>query len=225
MATGVRWSILIATIGQREERFLKLLDVLTPQIKRYDGEIEVLAYWNNGEHPLWKIREELVLEAKGQYISFIDDDDLVPDYYCDEVMTALESKPDYIGWRMQVWHNGDKLKPTFHSLRYDRWSEDENGFYRNVSHLNPIKRNAALKETFEVERGIAEDQPWVKRVAPHLKTEVYIDREMYWYNHTTGDSVWRGDVYKFNRYSRPVIRRRHFRWHPDSKKHYIPGEK
>lgn len=225
MSTKTKWSILIPTIGQREERFLRLLNVLYPQVKKYNGQIEILAYWNNGEHPLWKIREDLVKETNGEYVSFIDDDDLVPEYYCDEIMNAIKTSPDYIGWRMQVWHNEEKLKPTFHSLRYSSWTEDDNGFYRNISHLNPIRRDIAIKESFEVEPGIAEDQPWVIKIAPHVKTEVYIDKEMYWYYHTTEDSVWRGDVYKFNRYERPTLRRKYFRWHPNSKKYHIPGEK
>lgn len=220
----MQWSILIATIGQRNDRLKKLLNVLYPQVKKYNGQVEIVAYWNNGEKPLWEIRDALVREAKGEYISFIDDDDLVPDYYCQEVIKAIQSKPDYVGWRMQVWHNGDKLKPTFHSLQYGRWYEDENGFYRNISHLNPIKKELAQKVTFETQRDIAEDQPWSTRISSHLKSETYIDKEMYKYIHTSQDSVWRGDVRKFNRYKRPIIRRKHFRWHPDSKKYHIPGE-
>lgn len=221
----MQWSILIATIGQRNERFIRLLNVLSPQVKKYNGQIDIVAYWNNGEKPLWQIREELIKEARGKYISFIDDDDLVPEYYCDEIMKVIKKNPDYVGWRMQVWHNGDKLKPTFHSLRYSNWSEDERGFYRNVSHLNPVKRKLALKATFETDRNIAEDGPWATKIAPFLKKEEYIDKEMYQYLHTSQDSVWRGDVRKFNRYKRPIIRRKYFHWHPNSKKYYIPGVK
>ena len=218
-------SILIATIGQREQRLTRLLDILKPQVYKLKGAVEVVAYWNNGEFPLWQIRQKLLEEAKGEYVSFIDDDDLVPDYYCDEIIEALKAKPDYVGWRMQVWHNGEKLKPTYHSLIYPRWYDDNKGFYRNISHLNPIKRSLALKASFEVERGVAEDESWVVRVTPLVHTQVYIDKEMYWYQHTSGDSVWRGDVKKYNRYTRPPMRRRYFRWHPSSKKYHIPGQK
>lgn len=182
----------------------------------------MVAYWNNGEKPLGDIRQALVNEARGEYIAFIDDDDQVPEYYCDKIVPLLDGV-DYIGWRMQLWHNGQKLKPTFHSLKYDRWSEDANGFYRNISHLNPIKKSIAEKVTFEIEKGTAEDEPWVRRVAPFVKTENYIEEVMYYYQHSSEDSIWRGDLEKRVVYNRPEVDFKYFRYHPASKTKHIPG--
>lgn len=219
-----KWSILICTVGQREERFKQLLKKLMPQVKKYAGEIEVLAYWNNAERPLGEIRQALVEEARGDYISFVDDDDMVPNYYCRKVMEAVQEDVDYVGWRMQLYHNGEKMRPTFHSLRYDRWSEDENGYYRNISHLNPIKREIALKASFVLsEKGVAEDVPWTEKVAPHVKTEAYIEDVMYLYQHTSTDSVWRGDLKPIPELIRPTVRYQYFRWHPQSARRFING--
>lgn len=204
-------------MGQREERFLGLLKELMPQVNKYEGRIHVLAYWNNGEKPLGEIRQALVSEATGDYISFIDDDDTVPEYYCDEIFKRL-GKVDYIGWQMQAWHNGEKLKPTFHSLRYSTWSEDNRGFYRGISHLNPIKRELALQASFLVPNGIAEDQPWTERVKALVHTEEYIDKVMYNYIHTSGDSIWRGDLKPILNFKRPAVRYKYFSYHPDSPK-------
>lgn len=182
------------------------------QVRPYKGEIEVLAYWNNGEKPLAQIRQDLVDAAKGDYISFIDDDDTVPDYYCDEVMKAIRRKPDYVGWQMQAYHNREPLKPTYHSIKYDGWHEDEKGFYRDISHLNPIKRSIAKKVNFTHEEDYPEDAPWAKRVAPYVVTEAYIDKTMYHYLHSTDDSTWRGDFNKQQRFTRPDIKRKYFRF-------------
>lgn len=184
-----KWTILVCTLGERGERFKRLMDVLLPQTEKYKGDIKVLAYWDNGSN-LGKIRQLLVESANSKYISFVDDDDLVPEYYCDEIYPLLDGV-DYIGWQQQLWHNGRKMKPTFHSLRYDKWSEDSEGWYRNVSHLNPIKRDLALKASFIVEGDAPEDQHWVHQVAPFVKTEHYIDKIMYEYHHTSTDSQWR----------------------------------
>jgi hypothetical protein len=130
-----------------------LLKVLLPQVEEQKGQVRVLAYWNNFEKPLSVIRQSLVEEATGDYINFIDDDDMVPSYYVDLVTENLGK--DYVGWRMQAYMNDEPLKPTFHSIKYPQWSEDDDGYYRNVSHLNPIKRDIAKQVSFVTDEGKA----------------------------------------------------------------------
>ena len=221
----VKWNILIATLGEREERFKRLMDILLPQVDDYEGQIRVLAYWDNGESQLDIIRQKLVEESCGEYINFIDDDDLIPKYYCDEVFKRLDGV-DYIGWRMQLYYNGEKMKPTYHSLKYDRWSEDDDGWYRNISHLNPIKREIAIKASFittDDESGVPtpEDHTWAGRVAPLVKTEHYIKKCMYEYLHTTEDSLWRKKPRSPNPHKRPEFDSPYFSYHPENLKSYV----
>lgn len=208
-----KWSILVCTIGQRDQRFKRLWAELKPQLA--GKEVEVLAYWNNGEKPLSGIRQSLVEESRGEYISFIDDDDLIPKDYVDVIYPLLDGV-DYIGFQLQLYHNGETMKPTFHSLEYDRWHEDDQGYYRNISHLNPIKRSLVLETPFVTESGQPEDADWAQRIAPRVKTQHYVDKVMYFYHHNTEDSFWRGDL-PIGAYQRPRIRHQQFRWHPNSK--------
>lgn len=200
------WTILIATVGERNERFYKLAKKLLQQTEPYKGKVQLLVYWNNYEWPLGEVRQFLVEQAESEYISFVDDDDDVPDYYVKEVMKALKKNPDYVGWQQQLWHNGEKMKPTFHSIKYRDWSEDEKGWYRDVSHLNPIKRGIALKTSFGSSQDTPEDESWARRIAPHVETEEYIDKVMYFYQHTSDDSVWRGKPGYKKVYFRPEIK-------------------
>lgn len=208
-------SILIATVGERDERFQRLIGILAPQVQTYKGDVEVLVYWNNFEKSMGEIRQALVEEAKGEYVCFIDDDDSVPMYYGEKILKAIEKKPDYIGWKMQLWHNGEKMKPTFHSIKYTKWYDDEHGYYRNISHLNPIRKDVALKVGFENSK-VAEDQPWATKIAPLVDTEEYIDDVMYYYYHNSNDSIWRADKVPDSDYIRPFLGQ-YFRYHPDSK--------
>lgn len=210
-------SILIATVGQRRESFEPLVKKLLKQSKDYPGQVEIVAYWNNGEEALSHIRQALVDEAKGEYICFVDDDDDVPEHYISEILSAVEGEADYIGWQMQLYVNGEKQKPTYHSLRYETWSEDENGYYRNISHLNPIKREIALKAPFEAPKGSAEDVVWTTKVAPLISTEEYIDKVMYYYRHTAGNSLWNNQVENGKHHSRVGIVADNFRYHPNCK--------
>lgn len=204
-----KWTILIATVGERQEKFRKLAFKLLKQVAPYRGQVQILVYWNNYEFPLPEIRQDLIDQAGGEYISFIDDDDDVPDYYVKEVMKALKESPDYVGWQLQLYNNGERMKPTFHSLKYDKWYEDDEGWYRNISHLNPIKKSIALKSKFDSPQGIAEDGPWADRIAPYARNEVYIDRIMYYYYHDNEDSVWRGKKNYKEVYYRPEIKNKY----------------
>lgn len=210
-------SILIATVGQREERFLNLIEELLKQAHQHEGEVEILVYWNNGELPMGEIRQKLVEEATGDYICFVDDDDRVPEYYVEAILDAIKDNVDYVGWQMQLYTNGEPAKPTYHSLVYDSWHEDDNGYYRDVSHLNPIRHAIALKVSFETPTGSPEDFIWTKRIAPYLKTEAYIDKIMYFYQHSPSDSIWNGKLEHGKRYIRPSIVDPNFRYHPSSK--------
>lgn len=176
----MKWSILISTMPHRAKLLKRLLDVLLPQLR---PDMEVLAYCNRGEKTLGEYRETLTKEAMGEYVSCIDDDDLIPEDYVSTIYPLLDGV-DYIGFKVKFTKNGVEQKPVIHSLEYNGWSDDENGYYRNISHLNPIKRELALKADFLHTKENGEDHYWAVRVAPHVRTQHFIDREMYYYLHT-----------------------------------------
>jgi glycosyltransferase involved in cell wall biosynthesis len=208
------WTILVATLGQRAERLERLLGQLLPQLDAHDGAVTVCALYNHGERGLGAVRQDLVEHATSTYVSFVDDDDEVPDYFVTEVLARLDGRVDYVGWRMQCYVDGVPLKPTFHSLRYDRWHDDADGFYRDVSHLNPVR--AELARLADFRRGSPpEDVSWADQVRPHVRTEAYVDRVMYHYRSSSADSTWRGDgVSRVG--ARSSVTHPYLSWHPGS---------
>lgn len=212
------WDILIATIGQRRDRFERLTTVLLPQLDPYNGRVRVIALYNNGERPLSHVRQALLEHSTADYVSFIDDDDLVPDYFVREVMIGLEHQPegflpfDYVGWQMQCYQDGNPLKPTFHSLHYGHWFDDARGYYRDVSHLNPTLRSQTQHVDFR--RGDPpEDVSWADQLRGVLTHQVYIDKIMYFYYSSSIDSTWRGNV-RAGDYYRLDVNHPHFTYHP-----------
>lgn len=214
--TGTRtWEILIATLGQRSARFRALLDALLPQTEPYDGRVVVRALWNNGERSLREVRQLLLDDSAADYVSFVDDDDELPNYHVAEVMNCLTDPtvdPDYVGWRMQCYVDGVALKPTFHSLRYGGWSEDARGYYRDVSHLNPIRQTIATRGSYR-DAQPPEDVNWANQVRPYVKTECYVDRVMYHYRSSPGDSTWRRGPTGDRTFTRPVVNHANFGYH------------
>ena len=90
----MKWSILIPTLGYRQGKFLSLVDHLLPQM--VDG-VEIVAAHNHGA-PVGVLRQNLLMAAEGEYVSFIDDDDMVSGDYVSSIMAALESSPDVVGF-------------------------------------------------------------------------------------------------------------------------------
>jgi glycosyltransferase involved in cell wall biosynthesis len=199
-------SILIATMGKRKRDFAALLNRLESQLT---NEVEVVALWNNGERSIGDIRQRLLESAKGDYVCFVDDDDEVPTYYCAEILNVLGK--DYIGFEVVMFNDGELMPRIFHSIRYSHWSQDENGYYRGVTHLNPIKREIALKGNYA--GGAGEDERWSNSVRPYVNTENYIDKPMYYYFHCSDKTNFGGKLADdIKTYERPVIKDKHFRW-------------
>lgn len=73
----MKWTIMIATVPQRSRELARLLHRLYPQLT---DEVELLI---NGKDlvPIGLKRQAMLCEAKGEYVNFIDDDDLVPKDY------------------------------------------------------------------------------------------------------------------------------------------------
>lgn len=186
----INWSIGILTVPPRAEKLKELMGVLLPQVEKAKGKIQLIVLYNNFEKPLGDLRQQVVESAKGEYISFIDDDDMVPPDFCETILPHLNGKNDYIGFRVAFFNNGIRRKPVYHSLKYKDWSEDDEGYYRDITHLNPLKLSIAKQATFY--GGSGEDVSWANQLRGKAKKEHFIDREMYEYRHSTADTLSHG---------------------------------
>lgn len=216
--TSPLWTVLIPTIGQREHLLLRLLDRLMPQVDAAGGAVQVLAWRNNGSPTLGEIRDGLVQHADSEYVSFVDDDDLVAEDYVPAILGALENRPDHVGFRLEYTTDDGGREIVDHSLRHGRWHRDSAGMLcRDLTHIDPIKRQIALQGSFQVRRpGRAEDRHWVKQVRFWTATEIYIPRVMYHYLWRSDTTAWQNTAAIVPKHGRPAIDSAHFSWHPRS---------
>lgn len=213
------WTILIPTIGRRGAMFTRMMDDLLPQTEPYDGRVTVLALWNNGERPLAELRDMLMGAAASEYTCFADDDDELPGYYAEKVVPLLDGV-DYIGWRMQMWQDGVPLDhPTSHSLAHGHWHDGPVGgwYLRDISHLNPVRRELALEHARFSKPGVweYEDTNWADQMRGHMRTEHCVPDRYCMYRYLrTADSAWRGlhPVPPPGSFTRPVIDHPNFAW-------------
>jgi hypothetical protein len=215
------WTILIPTIPQRQHLLRRLLDVVLPQLDEHGGRVRVLARRNVGWPTLGEIRDALVDAAGTDYVSFIDDDDLVPDYYVAEIVRALAERPDHVGFKLEYTtdadgHQGREI--VEHSLRYSSWRRIDGVLCRDITHVDPIRTDLARKARFAVARPRrAEDKAWVKQVRRWVSTEVYLDKIMYHYLWSQHGSSWeRPEEIKPAAGPLPVIGHPYFSWDPRS---------
>lgn len=173
-------SILTCTLYQRKKNFDKLKNHLEQQIK-FLPQVELLANIDSGEKSIGQKRNELLCAAKGEYVVFVDDDDLVSTDYVNSILTAIHyKKPDCCGIEGKIFFNKKANKKFIHSIQYQNWFEKNNVYYRCPNHLNPIRKELALAVGFQ-NLNSGEDHDFSERIKPLLKTEVYIKKCLYFY--------------------------------------------
>jgi Glycosyl transferase family 2 len=193
------WTILVPTLGERRPLFERLMAALLPQLDPYGGAVRVLAWCSNGKPGLPEIRQRLIEAASGEYVSSIDDDDLVPDDYVLEIMAALTDRPDYVGFQVQCYTDGVPTGISHHSLEHIGWVNEDRVYFRDLSHLNPIRRELALLADFrKTTPGQPEDRAWVAQLrrSGQVRTQVMIPRIMYHYLFSTSRTAGIGSRWK-----------------------------
>lgn len=176
-------SILILSLEKRKHFLDRLISVLEPQLTK---DIEIIYEIDNGQKSIGKKRNEALLKATGEYICYIDDDDIVSNDYVDKILEALKTKPDCVG--INLLHFNDNILGglTYHSIKYRTWFEQYESnirlmrYYRNPNHLNPVKKEHALKVMFP-EISMGEDKEYSKNILQYLQTEKHIIEPIYYY--------------------------------------------
>jgi hypothetical protein len=209
------WSILIATLSSRQEKLRRLLDVLLPQAEKA-GDVEVVALHNFGERHVGEYRQVLLDSARGAYVSYVDDDDMVEQDLVESVRSAMGQRlaPDYIafqhayyvdgireplpvitGLELGGWYNVfpslDRLgvAPSLDRLGTAPRRPQEPGMYRDVTHINPVLTRIARQAVFGTWPGRPDDQRYVSGIRRIARTQVVIPRVLYHYYFSTSDSV------------------------------------
>lgn len=223
-AVPTKWAILVPTLGERRRLFERLMAGLLPQTDAHGGAVRVVGWLNNGSPSLPAIRQSLITHTEAEYVSFVDDDDLVSPDYVAEVMRALADGPDYVGFQVQCYSDGRPTLIAHHSLKHGDWINLPDRYLRDISHINPMRRSIATTADFRRARpGAAEDRAWVSQLRRGglLKTETVVDRVLYHYLYSTSRRAGEGSRWQNpRRIHRPVSGRAvvdhpNFTWRTD----------
>lgn len=165
-----------------------MFDALVAHVaEQCTDECEIL-YDDSVTVPVGHKRQSLLSQANGDYVVFIDDDDMVAHDYVDSILTAIDQSPDCIGLRGYMTTNGSNKQDWIISMREHEWRQSGNTFYRHTNHISPVKRTIALSVGFK-DMTHGEDYKYSMGLKGLLTSEVFIDKELYFYRFVTNKKV------------------------------------
>jgi hypothetical protein len=157
------WSVLIPTIPGREQSLSNLLSSLHEKTKRIcpDLRLEICLGFDNRETSIGMKRENLLQNAKGKYVSFVDDDDQITDEYVEDIWATIQGNHHVM--RLRGMMSGYVFCHSTENKLTDPMARG-NEFIRPPNHLNPMITDIAkfihYKDSL---RG--EDLDWTIRMA------------------------------------------------------------
>lgn len=182
-------SILIPSLNERAGLLASMMRHLENQIESCEvvGQVEILSLIDDRELTTGAKRNELVAMAKGTYITHVDDDDMIPSFFIEELLKATKSEADCFsisglittdGADEKVWHISKDLG---YGAKFD--SQGREYYERYPNHITPMKREIAIQIKYP-DQTIGEDFAFATALknAGLIKTEYRIERfPMYHY--------------------------------------------
>ena len=163
----MKLSILVPTMPTRVDYLKRLKRSFKGQLT---PDVELIVFEGDVGQSIGSKRNKLLEMAKGDYIAFVDDDDIVSHHYISRVLKAIESNPDVVGIHLLHYEDYGLRGLTYHSLRFKEWSDEPNpqypqlrNYYRNPNHINPVRRELAIQVKFP-EINMGEDKDYSMRI-------------------------------------------------------------
>lgn len=155
-----------------DETEIILVDDGTERPFMFEEGMEKVKYIRKKNGGVSSARNRGLKEAKGDYIVFIDSDDLVSDDYIELIFKAIQGNPDtvYISWKSIDGKLGKIIEGE----------KDEFNQWNRCVWNRVFKRDYIKGLYFNEEMQIAEDDDFLKRL-PVPKSKTYITKQIYLY--------------------------------------------
>lgn len=179
----MKLTILIPTLPKRVHLLNRLLQVLLPQV---DANVIEVLFNSDRDCTIGEKRNRMIAQAKGEYVCFIDDDDLVSDDYVSLIMQGIDKGVDCCSLTGLYKPDNGPEQVFIHSIKYNEFFERDKILYRCPNHLNAVKREHALRCPFpHWDRSEDSHYAFKLRDAGLLKTEYMIEKTIYIYEYVS----------------------------------------
>lgn len=176
---GIALSILIPSVPERTAHLSRMVEELNKQIA--GKPVELLVMTDNRKRTTGAKRNLLIDLAQGQFIAFVDDDDLLLPNYVDALLRHIEENPeaDCIVFDVAVYLEGKFSKLCKYGIEYE-YGEDNQFYYRKPNHLMCHAKRLAARHRF-LDIGFGEDDEWAARIAKDIQQQIRIPEVLYHY--------------------------------------------
>lgn len=170
--------------------FTRLIAEIDRQIENEGASllVQVVTLSDNRQLSIGAKRNRLVAMATGEYVCFIDDDDRIAPNYVGLILNALQTAPDVVGIVGEISEpsparGGFIRRRFYHTIENRSYKRSERGYERPPNHLNPIRRDIAIRYKFE-DMSMGEDTDYAMRICRDqvLQREVMIPYIIYYYD-------------------------------------------
>lgn len=148
-------------------------------------DVEVIALFDNKKRTIGEKRQNLIDLAKGEYLTFIDDDDRISDDYVSSIMETLYSNlnTDCVVFDCICCVENRQLKKLCKFGIEFEYGDINNGteWRGKPAHVMVYKSSIAKCHKFS-DIGNGEDIDWVKRACLDIKIQTRIDKILYYYD-------------------------------------------
>lgn len=192
--SNVLLSILIPSIPERTGKLRELFNTLEEQIAG-DPAVEILSFMDNKRRSLGVKRNGMIDAAQGEFITHLDDDDNVTEYYVPELIKAIEKDRtvDVIHFDNRSYlgeddEEGFRVRTTMDQANIRKEDIEQAGKvagkWRDINrppwHWCCWRREFALRFPFP-DGTMDEDWYFLRQALPCIQKSTYIDKVLHVY--------------------------------------------
>lgn len=196
MASPIKWSILILSVPNRVvDLMMPLYNKLLSQLgDRKD--VEILCLVDNKSMTIGEKRNKLLSCARGQYLSFLDDDDDIADTFIRDILFVIDMgyTPDVISFNQHCNVNGQEFFVNF-GLTNENQPAILDGKFNGTIKRKPyhmcVWKSILAKNTMFPDVSYGEDLAWLIQLAMKCKSSHHLDKVLHYYRFSdkTSESI------------------------------------
>ena len=174
-------SLLICTVPSRNGPMVSLYQKLDAQVR--GRPVEILTLLDNKTRTIGAKRNALLAISRGEYVTYVDDDDDVMESYVDTLLAAIAEGPvDVITFPIRVTLDGSQEGVVRSSAFYENEEYKPGQVTRRKPMYNSCWRRELIQDVRFGDMQYGEDAVFGQAAAPLVKTECIIEgAPIYWY--------------------------------------------